>query len=83
VLRPIVGQGFEEPPATASASTVAESEVDRIRPEVADILGPAPIELDELVRQMGVSPSFLTAALLELELAGKVARHPGNRVSWA
>jgi predicted Rossmann fold nucleotide-binding protein DprA/Smf involved in DNA uptake len=40
------------------------------------------LEVDELIRQIGAPPPAVTTILLELELAGMVQRHPGNRVSW-
>lgn len=46
-----------------------------------EYLGPTPVTVDELVRQCQLSPAMINAILLELELAGRVERHPGNRVS--
>ena len=37
--------------------------------------------LDELVRQCGGNPAEVLDVLLDLELAGRVERHPGNRVA--
>jgi len=48
---------------------------------VAELLGPAPVMVDELVRQCHLSAPAVRAVLLELELAGRLERHPGNRVS--
>ena len=44
-------------------------------------LGPSPVAVDELLRQCQLSPPFLRMTLLELELAGRLQWHPGNRVS--
>jgi DNA processing protein len=33
------------------------------------------------VRQCQVSPGLVATVLLELELAGRLERHPGNRVA--
>ena len=44
-------------------------------------LGPEPVAVDELLRACPFSPAAVQTALLELELAGRLARHPGNRVS--
>lgn len=49
--------------------------------DVCALLGPVPVSLDELVRQSGLGPAALHAALLDLELAGRLERHPGGRVS--
>ncbi|WP_339690651.1 DNA-processing protein DprA [uncultured Parasphingorhabdus sp.] len=45
------------------------------------LLSVTPVAVDELVRQSGMSPSSVQFALLELELAGRLARHAGARVS--
>jgi DNA processing protein len=59
-----------------------EQEADRVRLQVEEKLGPAPVEIDEIIRQSGATPAAVLTVLLELELAGRVQRHPGNRVSW-
>jgi DNA processing protein len=56
-------------------------EADRVRDEVLSLLGPSPVMVDELVRQCHCSPPVLGMVLLELDLAGRLERHPGNRVS--
>jgi DNA processing protein len=56
-------------------------ETDRVRDEVLSLLGPSPVTVDELVRQCHCSPPVLGMVLLELDLAGRLERHPGNRVS--
>jgi DNA processing protein len=86
-LAPILGHAFEEPSPKApdalpSDAAALEADADRVRALVEERLGPAPVDVDELIRQCGApAPSVLTV-LLELELAGRVERHPGNRVSW-
>jgi DNA processing protein len=54
---------------------------DRDRRDIVALLGPSPVAVDELVRQSGISPAAVHAILLELELAGRLARHAGARVS--
>ena len=44
-------------------------------------LSPTPVAVDELVRQCHLSPASIATLLLELELAGRIERHPGNLVS--
>jgi DNA processing protein len=39
--------------------------------------------VDELIRQCHASTAEVQRALLELELDGRLERHPGNRVSLA
>lgn len=45
------------------------------------VLGPSPVAVDDLVRQSGLSARAVQLALLELELAGRLARHGGGAVS--
>jgi DNA processing protein len=65
---------FESAPA-------AEPAGDEGRRAVLDRLGPTPVPVDELVRQCHLSPAAVATILLELELAGRLDRHPGNQVS--
>ncbi|MBX6320571.1 MAG: DNA-protecting protein DprA, partial [Rhodospirillaceae bacterium] len=44
-------------------------------------LGASPVAVDELVRQCQLSSAVVQTVLLELELAGRLERHPGNRIS--
>jgi DNA processing protein len=48
---------------------------------IIERLGPTPVAVDELVRQCHLSAAAVASLLLELELAGRVERHPGNLVS--
>ncbi len=41
----------------------------------------SPVDVDELLRQCQLSAPVLRLSLLELELAGRLQWHPGNRVS--
>ncbi|HRQ60306.1 MAG TPA: DNA-processing protein DprA, partial [Alphaproteobacteria bacterium] len=41
----------------------------------------APCGIDELIRASGLTPAYVQTILLELELAGRVKRHPGSRIS--
>ncbi len=87
VLRPILGAGFS---ASAKPESVPAQidlkipeETDHVRRLVESALGAAPVEMDELIRQTGAEPSAVQMVILELEMAGRCRRHPGNRVSWA
>ena len=85
-LSPLLKQGFRETvPREAPAPGIGhiiEAEADQVRSAIQEKLGAAPLEVDELVRQTGAPAEVVTTALLELELAGLIQRHPGNRVSW-
>ena len=58
-----------------------EDASDRERRAVTDLLGPVPVPTDELIRQSGLAPAVVQTVLLELELAGRLERHAGGRVS--
>ena len=58
-----------------------ESEVENARQEVLSLLGPVPLQVDEIIRQCHLSPPVVALVLLELELAGRIERHPGNRIA--
>ena len=84
VLSPMLGGDFREPDAPAPpAPQNWDAEADRIRARVEEALSPAPVAIDELIRQLGAPAGAVLTVILELELAGRCTRHPGNRVSWA
>nr|WP_208404860.1 DNA-processing protein DprA [Sphingobium vermicomposti] len=53
----------------------------RDRAEVTGLLGHAPVPVDELIRLSGLSPAIVQTVLLELELAARLERHAGGKVS--
>ncbi len=65
------------PPGGAGEPTDDEDALNMI----LESLGPTPVAVDELVRQCQLTASAVATLLLELELAGRVERHPGNLVS--
>lgn len=68
---------FEEPPDFSATPPPAEDE----RARVIEALGPVPVEIDELIRHTSLHPAQLFMILLELDLAGRLERHSGGRVS--
>ncbi|MEO1291994.1 MAG: DNA-processing protein DprA, partial [Pseudomonadota bacterium] len=73
---------IREPSASYGApATRIDQDLAALRQRLLDLLSPAPIETDELVRQARASPAEVAWALMELELAGAVTREPGGRVS--
>jgi len=87
VLRPMLGGSFGEPDGAGVTAPPALAELDlqadRIRSRLEEALGPAPVDIDELIRQLGAPAGAVLTVILELELAGRCVRHPGNRVGWA
>ena len=48
---------------------------------VEELLGPSPVPVDEIIRLSGVPSGAVQMALLELDLAGRLDRHAGGKVS--
>jgi DNA processing protein len=65
------------PDATATAEPLSEHDRDR----VIAALGPAPIDVDALVRGTGLAIRAVQVALIELALAGRIERHGNGLVS--
>jgi len=49
--------------------------------QILRLVGPHPVEMDELARQCGATPADFSLAILELDLAGRIDIHPGGLVS--
>ncbi|MBO6726147.1 MAG: DNA-protecting protein DprA [Rhizobiaceae bacterium] len=68
---------FSEPPDFDAAPPPSDD--DRTR--AIEALGPSPVGIDELIRHTGAHPAQIFMILLELDLAGRLERHPGGAVS--
>jgi DNA processing protein len=68
-------------PVDAYAASPPEDASDIDRRRIADLLGPVPVAIDELIRQSHLGPAVIQTVLLELELGGHLERHAGGRVS--
>ncbi len=82
-VRPMLG---EEPRpvasfAAAAATAPAAEPDDSDRGRILEALGPTPVEVDEIIRFTRLPARSVHVLLLELELAGRIERHPGQRVS--
>lgn len=78
-LREPVWTGMDaDEPELAPLAAPDEGAVD-----IAHLLSAAPVATDELIRQSGASAGAVQMALIELELAGRLIRHAGGRVSLA
>ncbi len=82
VLQPIMGRpsdlSLREPEAPPPGQSEPESSE---RARIVSLLGPTPVAIDDLIRLSGCSPAAVRIVLLELELAGRLARHGGAMVS--
>ena len=58
-----------------------QSDSDAERRRLTALLGAAPVAVDDLIRLSELTPAHVITILLELELAGRLDRHAGNRVS--
>ncbi len=58
-----------------------QTEIEAARRTVINYLTPTPLAVDEIIRQCQMSSAVVSTILLELELASRLERHPGNQVS--
>ncbi|MBI3506957.1 MAG: DNA-protecting protein DprA [Proteobacteria bacterium] len=79
--RPLSEPDKRDQEQTTSNYKINEKDIDRARETIVAALAPSPTSVDEIVRECQLSAPVVLAALLELELAGAIDRHPGNRVS--
>ena len=80
--RSVLGETRQRWPSEPEFETPEDDEAPAdARESVAQLLGSSPVPVDMLVRQSRLTPAMVATILLELELAGRLERHPGNRVS--
>ncbi|AKI01009.1 DNA protecting protein DprA [Hoeflea sp. IMCC20628] len=70
---------MEEPGTEDGAPFTEPGDDDRAR--VIESLGPSPADIDDIIRHTGVAAATVYLVLLELDLAGRLHRHPGGMVS--
>ncbi|MEW7006898.1 DNA-processing protein DprA [Lentilitoribacter sp. EG35] len=49
---------------------------------IIDAMGATPVEIDDIIRHTGCAAQVVYMVLLELDLAGRLQRHPGGLVSF-
>ncbi len=89
VLRRILASPLREPAAPplvpegrpAGPSPADEAASQAARDAIESLLGATPVTVDELARTSGVALPVLQQILLELELAGRLERQPGQKVA--
>ena len=74
----IVDSPSKSPPPAGLSSASFDSAKLAIREKLSHTAVP----IDDLIRLSGVETAELQTILLELELAGEIVRHPGNRVAF-
>jgi DNA processing protein len=72
--------GFAEPMPAFEAETDAAL-LRLARSRIPGLIGPDPVQVDEIARHCQLSTAAVAAVILELELAGRVETLPGNRVA--
>ncbi len=71
-----------KPPTLIPAPVqLSDAELDRARTLIVEKLSPTPVEIDALLRATDLAPAVVATILLELDLAGRLQRHPGQLVS--
>ena len=80
VVEAMRGGAVAEPPSEdyGGDASGSESVPDDIRNRIVEALGPTPAPVDAIIRDLGLPPAIVLTVLLELELAGKLERQPGN-----
>ena len=80
-VRPFEGR-VESAPTPFEAQPPEELELDESAArEVEQLLGPSRVPVDEIIRLSGIPSGAVQMALLELDLAGRLDRDAGGRVS--
>ena len=78
-MAPHCGPAPQPPAAEPAAPLPSDGEIESVRLRIEALLGVAPVTVDEMIRQSHLSPAAVNMALMELELAGRAERQPGNR----
>lgn len=87
LVAPMLGRSVAPPPDWAEPSDDERPAFTRAEPGDSDrslmieALGPVPTQIDDLIRFTGLSAAVVQVLLIELDLAGRISRHPGQRVS--
>lgn len=80
-LRPFELRSVRQPRHKFKGPAADTEMSDKERQTVLDLLSPTPVPVDEIIRQSGMAPALVQTVLLELELAGRLERHAGGKVS--
>ncbi|WP_414712799.1 DNA-processing protein DprA [Sphingomonas sp.] len=81
-IRPIDARAVAQPIGSYEPGPTDDAS-DTQREAVLDLLGATAVPVDEIIRLSGLPSAVVQTALLELELAGRLERHAGGRVSLA
>ncbi len=76
-LQHVVREGTGDQPICQTGDRAGDKE----RAILAEALGPSPVETDDIIRHTGLPAATVYLLLLELDIAGKLNRHSGGRIS--
>jgi DNA processing protein len=82
-IDPLRMRPFRTPEGAFAAADADACADESARRAVASLLNGTPVPVDEIVRQSMLPPATVQTVLLELELAGRLERHAGGKVSVA
>jgi DNA processing protein len=68
----------EPSPPKPSAKSSALRAVADLHTQILSRLGPSPVAEDQLIRDLAVTSAHATPVIVDLELDGKIKRHPGG-----
>jgi DNA processing protein len=80
-VNPLRLRPFRQKELEYAVADVPPDVPNNVRETVAGLLNGTPVPVDELVRQSALPPAAVQTVLLELELAGRLERHAGGKVS--
>jgi DNA processing protein len=80
-IRPFEGRVESAPVPYEPAQTERVEGDESATRTVEELLGPSSVPVDEIIRLSGVPSGAVQMALLELDLAGRLDRHAGGKVS--
>jgi DNA processing protein len=72
---------FSEPSATVEIAQHTPVPEDDHRKAIVSLLGPNPVDVDTVIREAGLPARLVQMVLVELDVSGRLERHPGQRVS--
>ena len=73
--------GFAEPVSLWEDQDTTPQELTRARQSILNLLSTDPVTVDEIARHCQLSMAIIKAAILELEVAGRVQSLSGDRIS--
>lgn len=86
VLSLMDGRKISEPQydffTSAPVQVDSEGEIEQAASIIKEKLSHTAVAIDEIIRLTELAPSVVQTVLLDLELAGEITRHAGNRVSF-